>query len=65
MTLTINGELRETQYTTLGALLESLKIHPQTVAVEYNGEILSRQLFAQLQLSNGDVLEIVQMMAGG
>lgn len=66
MLVTINGEQREIGTgTTISSLLESFKLTPRTVVVEYNGEIPERTLFAEVILKESDVIEIVQMMAGG
>jgi len=52
MTLTINGDTRQTEAVTVLEFLMSINLPSQMVVVEHNGEI-------------ADVLEIVQMMAGG
>ncbi|MBE9166704.1 thiamine biosynthesis protein ThiS [Pleurocapsales cyanobacterium LEGE 06147] len=66
ITLQVNGE---THYSTspinLPELLTSLGLNPRLVAVEYNGEILHRQYWADTQLENGDRLEIVTIVGGG
>ena len=66
MKLTVNGKPREAEapITILG-YLESLGINPQIVAVEHNGEIIRRPNLGEVQLSDGDVLEIVRMVGGG
>jgi sulfur carrier protein len=65
MNLTINGTVRQTDPNSVLSLLESLNVHPQTVVVEFNGEIIRREDYGTQLLSEGDTLEIVQMMAGG
>jgi len=35
------------------------------VAVEYNGEILHRQFWAETEVQDGDRLEIVTIVGGG
>jgi sulfur carrier protein len=65
MQLTINGEDREFEDGTVLGLLESLNVHQKTVVVELNGHILQRNEYQTRSLQSGDVLEIVQMMAGG
>ena len=54
----------EESVTILG-FLEAHKLRREMVVVERNGEILSRERFEQVSVEHGDVLEIVQMMAGG
>lgn len=64
--LTVNGEPREVPPTTTVAdLLDRLGRHPRTVAVEYNGEILPRDRYAETSLEQGDRLEIVGFVQGG
>lgn len=38
---------------------------PRSVAIERNGEILPRGLYAQTELVDGDRLEVVQFVQGG
>jgi len=65
MMLTINGDPRETEAGTVLEFLESRNLPSQMVVVEHNGEIVPKDRFSERRLQNGDVLEIVQMMAGG
>ncbi len=66
MHLTINGETREFDSAdTLGAFLAARGLNAKMVVVEHNGVIVPRTEYDAAPLSEGDVLEIVQMMAGG
>lgn len=66
ITLQVNGESRTCPpQTQLPQLLEQLGLNPRLVAVEYNGEILHRQFWAQTQVQEGDKLEIVTIVGGG
>ena len=66
MQLIVNGEVREVETTpTLGGFLASRDLSAKMVVVERNGEIVPRENYDKTPLANGDVLEIVQMMAGG
>lgn len=66
MQLIVNGEVRETaENLTLGAFLALCALPSKMVVVERNGEIVPRETYGVLKLTDGDVLEIVQMMAGG
>ncbi len=66
MQLIINGEAREVGGAgTLGELLASRSLPSRMVVVEQNGEIVPRERYDETPLTDGDVLEIVQMMAGG
>ncbi len=64
--VTINGDRREVEPgKTLAQFLNGLRLEPQMVVVERNGEIVARDRLAETPLVEGDTLEIVQMMAGG
>ena len=66
MQVIINGEARELEAgTSLTGFLHSRNLRPQMVVVERNGDIVARGLYDSTFLADGDVLEIVQMMAGG
>jgi len=63
---TINGKNRQTpEGQTVQEFIASLGRDPRMVVVEYNGTILKRDQYAVTEIKSGDVLEIVQMMAGG
>jgi sulfur carrier protein len=68
MTLHINGEARTfttpAQFT-LAALIESLSMKSDRVAVELNREIVPRNRWPQTPLKDGDRLEIVHFVGGG
>ena len=69
MKLHINGEEREFNNApspfTLAALVESLGMKPDRVAVELNRDIVPRDRWADTQLSDGDRLEVVHFVGGG
>lgn len=65
MTLTVNGETRESDSATIAEFLAARNLHARIVVVEHNGEIVPRERYAETTLAAGDQLEIVQMMAGG
>jgi sulfur carrier protein len=66
VTLQVNGELRQcAAQTCLPDFLTQLGMNPRLVAVEYNGEILHRQFWADTELGEGDRLEIVTIVGGG
>jgi sulfur carrier protein len=70
MTLYINGESRTfTDGTsgqfTLAALIESLNMKPDRVAVELNRDIVPRDRWPETLLKDGDRLEIVHFVGGG
>lgn len=66
VTLQVNGEPRRcAAQTRLPDLLTQLGMNPRLVAVEYNGEILHRQFWAETKIQEGDRLEIVTIVGGG
>ncbi len=71
MNLQINGEPRtfeapaDPKQFTLTALIESLGMKSDRVAVELNREIAPRDRWQQIALKDGDRLEIVHFVGGG
>lgn len=71
MRLLINGDERTFPATpdsgpfTLAALIESLSMKPDRVAVELNRDIVPRDRWAETQLQEGDRLEVVHFVGGG
>mgnify|MGYP002628168411 CR=1 FL=1 len=66
MKLTINGESRNFEKRlTLTALLGELGLGEKPVVVELNREALAPSEFALRELSDGDLLEIITIAAGG
>lgn len=66
ITLTVNGSSRQIEARThLVQLLDSMLLTGKRVAVERNGEIVPRSQYAQVELLEGDQLEIVVAVGGG
>ena len=66
MKITLNGKETEiAQSTTLSKLLGDLKITPQMVACEINSKIIRRTEYPRTRISEGDQIEILQMIGGG
>jgi thiamine biosynthesis protein ThiS len=64
--ITLNGERFELdQPVSVTALLARLDIDPRRVAVEHNLEIIKRQRFPDVVVSDGDTVEIVNFVGGG
>jgi thiazole synthase len=63
--ITLNGEPRRTQATTIAELVRELELAPEKVAVERNGEIVPRSTLGEAPLADGDTLEIVHFVGGG
>ena len=65
MKLTVNGRSVEFGGGAVINLIDELKIEPDTVVVEKNGNIVHRDFFADEKISDGDVIEIVKFVGGG
>ena len=66
MTLEINGETKQFETPlTLSALLEGMGLKADRVAVELNREIVTRTVWSETNLSEGDRVEIVHFVGGG
>ncbi|MEQ9144571.1 MAG: sulfur carrier protein ThiS [Parvibaculaceae bacterium] len=66
MTLTINGERHTFDGPlTIAGLLVKLGLDPQKLAVEHNLEIVPRSTYAEVNVKDGDTLELVQFVGGG
>ncbi len=66
MKISVNGKEKEFGHAlSMLDLLQSLELDPARVAVELNRQILARDRFSEIFLSEGDRLEIVQFVGGG
>ena len=66
ITVSINGAARQLpDSTSIAALIEEMGLAGKRIALERNGEIVPRSLFAAQQLEDGDRLEIVVAVGGG
>jgi len=65
--LTINGNPRQFDVATLtvAELVQTLGLTGKRLAIERNGDIVPRGLFAETALNDGDKLEIVGAVGGG
>jgi thiamine biosynthesis protein ThiS len=62
----LNGEDRDVAAgLTVRGLLESLDLEPRLVVVERNREILSRSRYDEVEVHEGDTLELVHFVGGG
>ncbi len=62
----VNGKEREVQSgLSVHELVESLELNPLLIVVELNREILSRDQFKDIQISEGDTVELVHFVGGG
>ncbi len=66
MNIVLNGEPRQLpQSATVLDLLQTEQLTDRRVAVEVNGEIVTRSLHATRALEDGDQVEIVHALGGG
>ena len=69
MHLTINGQSREfpelASEATVAELIHLLGLKNDRVAIEHNGEIVSRSAWEQAIVRTNDKLEIVHFVGGG
>lgn len=62
----VNGESRNVaDGITIARLLEELDLPKKRIAVEHNGDVVSRQRWHEVGLSDGDRLEVVHFVGGG
>ena len=62
----VNGKEREVQSgLSVHELVESLDLIPLLIVVELNREILSRDQFKDVHVSEGDAVELVHFVGGG
>lgn len=66
MTIQLNGSAHTMDASsTVEALLESLNMKGKPVVVELNGHALAPGEFAHSEVKEGDVVEIISIVAGG
>jgi thiamine biosynthesis protein ThiS len=62
----INGDTRElTAPTSLAALVTTLKLKPEQVAIELNQVVIRRASWESTMLQDDDQIEIVHFVGGG
>lgn len=66
ITIIANGQPREVQSgSTLADLLREVAVTPTHVVVQMDGIIITRSEFEQIELHEGNKLEIVTLVGGG
>lgn len=69
MQLLINGQQREfaelTERSAVSDLLTALSLKSDRIAIERNGEIVSRATWDETKLCEGDKIEVVHFVGGG
>ncbi|HAW89405.1 MAG: thiamine biosynthesis protein ThiS [Gemmatimonadetes bacterium] len=66
MQVQVNGKEREVQSgLSVHELVEAFDLNPLLIVVELNREILSRDQFKDVHVSEGDAVELVHFVGGG
>jgi sulfur carrier protein len=65
MTITLNGQRRETTSPTVKDLLHEVGYGERPVVVEHNQLALLPREHGTAELAEGDLIEVVQITAGG
>ena len=66
MNLTVNGQRKNFSAPfNVAQLLSQLKLNLEQVVVELNREIITADKYIDIQLNDGDTLEIIQFVGGG
>lgn len=65
MTITVNDKVYATDQVSIEGFLKKRGFQPQLIVVELNGEILQRSHWDEVQLRDGDILQMAHMVAGG
>ena len=66
MQIYINGVERQIpEQTSMQALVETLELGDQRIAIEVNEELVPRSAFGAHLLAQGDRVEVVQAIGGG
>ena len=64
--ITINGKPQDIREgVSLLELLEDQGFRLGVIAVEYNGKVIKKDAYSEIQLHNGDKLEVVSFVGGG
>jgi thiamine biosynthesis protein ThiS len=66
MNITLNGKPHELDgERSIVALLQSLNVKAEQVAVALNGEVVRKRAWPQTDVRDGDAVEIVRAVGGG
>ena len=64
-TIRVNGETRQTDENNLNHLVRSMQADTSGLVVEYNSRIIREAEWANIQLSDDDVIEMLRFVGGG
>lgn len=66
MKIELNGKsISIKNVNTVSDLVKDRNLRPETIAIEYNGDIIKREIWGEVLLKEKDVIDIVTFMGGG
>jgi sulfur carrier protein len=65
MVLIVNGERRETSASRIAALLAELELTGAQLAIAVNRGVVPRARWSEVELNDGDAIEIISPRQGG
>lgn len=65
MNIRLNGKDKAFDGGTIMDLIKEYKLDPRRIAVERNGEIVHREVYAKTAVQDGDIIELVKFVGGG
>ena len=65
MEITVNGANERCRPGSIARLVEDRGLPPEALIVELNGEIIRQERWSQVQLREGDRLELLNFVGGG
>lgn len=65
MKVRINGEDHSIEARTLQALVESKGFNPDSVVIEYNMQVVSKDKWDKTHLAEDDTIEVISFVGGG
>lgn len=66
MKITVNGSIKEIEKdSSITSMLSEMKLIPEAIVVEINGNIVSQNKYSSVLLRENDVIELVHFVGGG
>lgn len=65
MEITVNGVAENCRTGSIARLIEDRGLPPAALVVELNGEVIRQERWSQVQLREGDRLELLHFVGGG
>ena len=64
-TIHVNGEVKQTEMASLACLVRSIQKDTSGLVLEYNGRIIREAEWANIELYDDDVIEMLRFVGGG